>query len=203
MENDFEEIYKSSHWGSDNEILYKGSSGPGSEIWYNIEYIKFLRKFIVDNDIKSVVDLGCGNCKCLRYLYDALDIVYVGYDCYKDIIDYNLTFNASDKYYFNHLDFCENKDKIFKSDLCIIKDVLMHWKLNSIYEFLDYLVDSKKYKYILIINCSNQTEDNTDVIKNGNFRPLSANYLPLKKYNCKIIGSYMSKEISLIEIFPN
>jgi SAM-dependent methyltransferase len=148
MEKEFTDIYKSKHWGNDKEILYDGSSGPGSEIWYNIKYIQILRTFIIDNDIKTIVDLGCGNCKCLRYLYDTLDVVYVGYDVYKDIIDYNLKFNANDKYYFNHLDFCENKERIFKADLCIIKDVLMHWKLNSIYEFLDYLVSSKKYKHI-------------------------------------------------------
>ena len=200
MEKEFTDIYKSNHWGNDNEVLYTGSSGPGSEIWYNLEYLKFLPQFILNNKIKSIVDLGCGNCKCLRYLYDTLDVVYLGYDCYEDIINYNLKFNANDKYYFNHLDFCNNKERIFQSDLCIIKDVLMHWKLESIYEFLDYIVSSKKFKFILIINCANQTKDNTDVLQNGNFRPLSANYLPLKKYNCEILGSYNSKEISVIRL---
>ena len=37
------------------------------------------------------------------------------------IINYNSKFNANDKYYFNQLDFCNNKERIFQSDLCIIK----------------------------------------------------------------------------------
>ena len=200
MEKDFREIYNSRHWGNDNEEMYNGSSGPGSEIWYNIEYIQFLQNFIITNHIQNVVDLGSGNCKCLKIIYDNLNINYVGYDVYKEVIDYNIELNSNNKYSFIHSDFFKNKHDIVKADLCIIKDVLMHWKLSSIYEFMDYIVDSNKFKYILIINCCNQIEDNTDVITNGNFRALSANYLPLKKYNLKILHSYNSKEISLISL---
>ena len=84
--------------------------------------------------------------------------------------------------------------------MCILKDILCHWKLKNIYTFLDYLVESKKFKYILIINCCGQIEDNTDIAENGCFHSLSCNYFPLKKYNIKKIGNYNSKEISVINI---
>lgn len=71
--------------------------------------------------------------------------------------------------------------------------------LDHIYTFLDYLVESKKFKYILICNCCYQTEDNTN-IHNGEFRPLSSNNYPLKKYNAKKLFNYDSKEISVIEL---
>lgn len=74
---------------------------------------------------------------------------------------------------------------------------MQHWKLNQIYTFLDYLVESKKFKYILIVNCYNQTEDNTDIVI-GRYRPLSCKFLPLKKYNPIKICNYKSKEISVI-----
>ena len=88
--------------------------------------------------------------------------------------------------------------------MCILKDILTHWKLIHIYiyiyQFLNYLVDSRKFKFILIINCCSQFEDDTDILNIGNWRPLSANFYPLKKYNCKIIGSYNAKEVSLISL---
>ena len=57
MEEIFTNIYESSIWGSNNNIEYNGSSGGGSYIEYNkYTYIPFLQKFIVDNNIKNVVD---------------------------------------------------------------------------------------------------------------------------------------------------
>ncbi len=81
-----------------------------------------------------------------------------------------------------------------------LKDVIQHWSLDNIYTFLDYLVNHKKFKYILICNCCNQKCDNTD-IKNGDFRPLSCDYLPLKKYNPIKLYNYHSKEISVIKLY--
>ena len=41
---------------------YNGSSGGGSDLDYNKDtYVPFLKKFIVDNNIKNIVDLGCGD----------------------------------------------------------------------------------------------------------------------------------------------
>uniref|UniRef100_A0A6C0B504 Uncharacterized protein n=1 Tax=viral metagenome TaxID=1070528 RepID=A0A6C0B504_9ZZZZ len=80
-----------------------------------------------------------------------------------------------------------------------VKDVLQHWNLNSIYSFLDYLIVNKKFRYILICNCCGQKIDNND-IRTGNFRPLSCDFLPLKKYNPKKLYRYKTKEISVIQI---
>ena len=97
------------------------------------------------------------------------------------------------------MDFCNNKETIIEGELCILKDVIQHWSLKNIYNFLDYLIEHKKFKYILICNCCNQTTDNTD-IKDGDFRCLSCDYLPLKKYNPTKIFNYQSKEVSFIQI---
>jgi len=200
MELCFTNIYENNVWGNDDIVEYSGSSGGGSSIDYNKDnYIPFLKKFIIDNNIKNIIDLGCGNFKCGKLIYDDLDISYTGYDTYKKIIDYNLTQYLLPKYSFIHLDFCNNKENIINGELCILKDVIQHWSLNNIYTFLDYLVENKKFKYILICNCCNQIQDNTD-IKNGDFRNLSCEYLPLKKYNPIKLYNYYTKEISIIEI---
>ena len=78
-----------------------------------------------------------------------------------------------------------------------LKDVIQHWSLCNIFSFLDYLVEHKKFKYILICNCCDQVEDDTD-IKIGDFRCLSCDHLPLKKYDAKKLYNYHSKEISVI-----
>ena len=92
-----------------------------------------------------------------------------------------------------------NIDKIQSADLCIIKDVLMHWPLEYIYSFLDSIISSKKYKHIMLINCAWQKRDNT-TIKMGQHRPLSMNFLPLKKYAPTLLLKYNAKEVLLITV---
>jgi len=202
MENIFTNIYEKKIWGDDNNPKYGGSSGSGSEINYNKNtYVPFLKNFIINNNIKSVIDLGCGDFKCGPLLYNDLDISYSGYDCYNKVVEYNKTLYSLPKYNFLHLDFCNNKEEIINGDLCILKDVIMHWSLDNIYNFLDYLVENKKFKYIVISNCCNQTENNT-TISDGEWRQLSCNFLPLKKYDAIKIYSYVAnidKEVSVIK----
>jgi hypothetical protein len=200
MEECFTNVYESNYWGNNNIAEYSGSSGYGSALYYNENtYVPFLKKFIIDNNIKNIVDLGSGDFICGKIIYDDLDILYTGYDTYKKVIDYNSKNHSLPKYSFIHLDFCNNKENIINGELCILKDVIQHWSLDNIYTFLDYLVEKKKFKYILICNCCYQTQDDTD-IANGEFRPLSCDYLPLKKYNPTKLYNYDSKEISVIEI---
>ena len=199
MTDIFTNIYESKIWGNNNNSNYRGSSGDGSEIYLNKDtYVPFLKNLINDNNIKTIIDLGCGDFKCGTLIYDKLDIVYNGYDTYNKIIEYHQQNYSLPKYNFTELDFCNKKEEIINGDLCILKDVLQHWSLKNIYTFLDHLVDNKKFKYILLINCCFQTEDNTD-INDGEFRPLSCNFLPLKKYNPKKLYNYSTKEISVIE----
>lgn len=52
MEDIFTDIYINCIWGNNNRSEYNGSSGSGSDIDYNInDYIPFLKKFILDNNI--------------------------------------------------------------------------------------------------------------------------------------------------------
>ncbi len=200
MESLYTYIYEHNVWGNNNNDKYRGSSGPGSAIDYNKDnYVPFLKKMITDNNIKKIVDLGCGDFQCGKLIYDDLDVTYVGYDTYKKIVDFNSQQYSQPKYYFEHLDFYDKKEEITNGDMCILKDVLHHWPTENIYTFLDYLVGSKKFKYILMCNCCNQNKDNDDTL-NGYFRQLSCDYLPLKKYNPKKLYNYRTKEVSVIEV---
>jgi hypothetical protein len=205
----FSDIYKNNKWGNNGQSEYQGSSGPGSFLKNVINtYVPFLKKFINDNSIKSVVDLGCGDFVAGPVIYNDLNVSYSGYDAYEAVVKNNTEKNEDNmniKYTFTHLDFYANKEQIRSADLCILKDVIQHWKLNEIYNFMDYIVSSKKFKYILLVNSSLQTKDNTD-IETGEFRHLSINFLPLKKYNPTLLYKYVvpvyndTKEVCLITL---
>jgi hypothetical protein len=197
MEQFFTNVYENKIWGDNHNQEYNGSSGGGSDIEYNNNtYVPFLKKFIVNNKIKSVVDLGCGDFKCGKLIYDDLDVSYTGYDTYKKIVDYNSKQHQLPKYFFEHLDFFNNKELIINGDLCILKDIIQHWKMDEIYTFLDYLVEHKNFKYILICNCCNQKIDNPQ--NDDRSTSLSVHFFPLKKYNPVKLYNYRTKEVSVI-----
>lgn len=202
MNKIFTEIYDKSLWDNNNNPEYNGGSGHGSQLKYNINsYIPFIKHFIQVNNISSVVDLGCGDFVSGPYIYKDLNVTYSGYDVYKPVIDYhNKVYSDDDKYNFICLDIFSNRKDIVNADLCIIKDVLMHWDVNSINMFLRDIISMGKFKYILLCNCCDQQEDNTN-IEIGLWRPLSCDFNPLKKFNpVKIchINSNKLKEISII-----
>ncbi len=212
----FTNIYENKHWGDNGITEYNGSSGSGSDVSYNINtYVPLLRSIIVQLNINSVNDLGCGDFRCGKYIYEDLPILYTGYDAYDKVIEYNQKIYKEkkydymihknnqllySKYNFIHLDFFNQKEEIKKADLCILKDVIQHWALQDIYNFIDYLCIHKICKYILICNCCDQYYDNTD-IPTGSCRGLSAKYYPLKAYNPIILLNYNTKEVSLIKVY--
>ena len=199
MEDIFTNIYESSTWGNNKDKNYSGSSGWGSSVEYNKKYIEIVKKVINDYNINNIVDLGCGDFIIGRLLYDDINVLYTGYDAYKKIIDSHITQYPEPKYTFKHLDFYTNKESIIEGDMCILKDVIQHWTTEEIYVFLDYLIESKKFKYILLVNCCNQQFHNQSC-RTGGWRQLTCNLLPLKKYNAVKIDNYNTKEISIIKI---
>jgi len=198
MEETFTNKYEQCIWANNGNPHYKGGSGGGSELpEVGNTYIPFLKRYIRENEIRTVVDLGCGDFQCGNQTYDELDITYTGYDVYKKVITYNQGQHPAPKYQFVHSDFYTEHDAIVGGDLCILKDVLQHWTVERIYTFLDALVASKKFKHILLINCCDQSRDDP-ISQLGNTMQLHTNYLPLKKYNPVELYRYSTKQVSVI-----
>jgi len=192
--DEFTKIYKTNFW-------VKGS-GIGSNINNTIIYNKYIIDFIKNNKINSITDIGCGDWQSSYLIYEELDnIDYLGLDCVDFVIENNK--KKYSKYNFNTLDILSNVNLIRDSELYIIKDVLQHWKLVDIYNFLDKLV-TKKFKYIIITNNGNQTYDDLELNKYiGIGRGLHSNFLPLKKYNAKSLLDYYGGEKKHICIIIN
>ena len=100
----FTDYYEKCTWGNNQNKKYLGSSGPGSSLGFNIQhYVSFLKNFITTNNIKNIVDLGCGDFRCGLSIYSELFVKYVGYDAYEKVIEFN-----KENFNFNSSDFCLN-----------------------------------------------------------------------------------------------
>ncbi len=203
MEEVFTYIYEKCVWGDNSNIAYNGSSGCGSTVEYNQEtYVVFLKEFIKEKSIKTVVDLGCGDFQCGPIIYEDLkDVSYTGYEVYRKVVEYNKSIHPRPKYEFIHLDISKQKEEIKGGDLCILKDVLQHWSTALIIDLLDYLVHTRKFKYILLCNCYNNPYHPNMDINIGGGRSLSCDIYPLNRYATKKLYIYDTKEVSVIEVY--
>lgn len=197
MQAIFTEIYNKKAWGS--HIDGRGSSGPGSRVDIVEPYIQFLQNFLQLNDIKSVVDIGCGDWQFAKHIkWDGID--YTGIDIVESVVSYNQDNYSSENVHFMQADFTQGVEK--KADVYIIKDVLQHVDNKSLEKFLSDAVVNKKARFIILVNCFADAEDHQDNIQIGQTRPLDARLFPLKKWNPVIFGYFFTKQISIVTI-PN
>jgi hypothetical protein len=140
--------------GSGNywEKRYKtgGNSGSGS---YNrlAEFkAKVINDFIMNNNIKSAIEFGCGdgnNLSLIKYpIYLGLDIsptaIYICIEKFK-------TDSSKNFYVYNSMSFLDNL-RIFQSDLTLSLDVLYHLVEDEV--FSKYMTDlfNASSKYVII-----------------------------------------------------
>ena len=173
----FEYVYEEAIWGKDEKG--NGTSGYGSTIEFNKNYIQFIRDFIVKNKVKSVVDIGCGDWQFSDQIYHDLDIKYEGYDCVEHLInEHKKRFSEKSNYHFYTI----NGDNIIKNihtanpDLIILKDVIQHWTNENIVNFFNSIHTSLNFKTLLLTN-DHTSSDNVD-IKTGQYRRLNLDKEP-------------------------
>jgi len=195
-EHVFTNIYENKMWGEDVSDSFKGSSGCGSTLEFNNQYIAFLRDFIEKHNVKSVVDLGCGDWRCGRSIYENLSCSYIGYDIYEPMIKSHNELFKDSRWKFEVMNCFANLDCMANADLLIVKDVLQHWSDKEVTEFMEFQKRTKKYKYILIVNCSFATED--VLLSAGGWRTLPKNHALFLKYNLTELFKYSTKNVLLM-----
>ena len=134
----FDKIYESSYWG-------KGSGG-GSSPDATQPYKAFLEDFIRQNDIKSVVDLGCGDWQFSQFL-DFGNATYIGIDASKSVIANNQ--QSFSRPGVSFLNLPKKYNELPPADLLVCKDVLMHLSTKGVQNILSIL---PSFKYALIAN---------------------------------------------------
>ncbi len=159
MKERFEEIYASNEW--------RHGSGSGSLPKHTRGYVRCLQRFLREQAIETVVDLGCGDWQFSRFLrWQGLE--YRGFDIVSSVIEQNRARFTAPNIEF-HL-FSGDVADLPPADLLIVKDVLQHWSDEAVQAFLPTL---RQYKYSLVTNCVNPGGETVHVdIADGDFRYL-------------------------------
>jgi 2-polyprenyl-3-methyl-5-hydroxy-6-metoxy-1,4-benzoquinol methylase len=150
----FERIYKEKLWGENEQG--EGFSGGGSLMEAAEPYYQYLVQFLHDHEIKSVVDLGCGDWTLSKHI-DWSGIDYVGYDVVQSVIDKNRVSYAN-----NHIHFISGNfltANIPEADLLICAHVLQHMPNQDVAAFVKLL---PKFKYCLILDAMPHQGENAD-----------------------------------------
>ena len=130
--------------------------------------MNFLQDFLKHNEIKSVVDVGCGDWSFSQYI-DWKNISYIGYDVVKSVIERNIKKYSDPSCLFVHANALTVD--LPSADLLICKDVLQHISNENVLNFLKQI---GKFKYCLITNDTDfdtETSLNSDT-EAGGYRTL-------------------------------
>ena len=161
----FSKIYK--------EDLWQDGSGGGSKIENVREYVDVLQKYIDKPEIKTVIDLGCGDWQFSKFL-DLSSVLYLGVDVVDSVIDSNI-----DLYSASNIDFISRDIITYELpqvDLIICKDVLQHLSNRDVISVLIKIIKSSKFA--LITNDFNSESTSNIDIENGDYRYLDLTLSP-------------------------
>ena len=194
----FEKIYKDKAF-VDQYKTPTSLSGPGSFPENNKNYFLFLKEFLNKNNIKSVVDYGCGDFKLYKD-FPWNDIKYLGIDVSETAI------NIANDYSNNNIKFlCKETIDLPEADLLLVKDVFGHWLPDSSTN-IDIIEGVKKQKEIQLGDYSNLITDflNINVSKfkyiiivdnlNGGIEKYFPESFKHNKIKIRFAGKYVEKD---------
>ena len=164
----FTSIYKSNHWVQDDHILPKNSisvSGHGSNIntnqFFNLQ--KIFTKIIVDKEIRSILDMPCGDFLWFHEIIKDKNINYVGIDIVTELIEANRKKYKNKNFSFVNDDIV-NFDTNRKFDLILIRDLFIHIQNSDIKKIIQN-IDKTDFRYIALNSYNNKVNDDVIVGK--------------------------------------
>jgi glycosyltransferase involved in cell wall biosynthesis len=161
MTNVFEEIYQKNVWGNSESHSGHGSSASAT---------RFLRtalsQLLSDLDVKSMLDVPCGDFNWMRLL--DLRIDYFGADIVPQLIEANQRKYSRPGRAFGLLDVV--KDPLPRTDLVFSRDLLVHLSERDIRSALENILDSGAT--YLVATTFPSRDKNVD-IPTGPWRPLN------------------------------
>lgn len=136
---DWVNIYNAGGW-------CRCGSGPGSRLRVNGKLIEFLKKAIGDQQIGSIIDVGCGDLQWMSGIITNIES-YTGIDCVPAIIEQNKT--KFPQHTFLTLDITSQDIPCTTFDMLICKDLFHH--LINHHELLLQKIESVKARYKVIV----------------------------------------------------
>ena len=200
--NAFRHIYLSNHWQNYFKLdLQKSRSGPGSNLNYTSDMSRELEKFFAEKNIKTILDIGCGDFIWMNlllnkyYNYDK----YLGLDIVDELIKNNNLKYSNDKISFKTFDLV--KDEIPKGfDIILIRDVFIHLKNEQIINFLNLLknLDIKFFG----VTSTPSLKKNNELKAVGRYRDINIEIEPfnLKDFLHKIDEKNNNDTLNIYEI---
>src|SRR5690349_16707537 len=177
----FSRFYEGGPW-SDAEL-------PGSTLESTRLYRAFLEQFVIEHDIRSVLDVGCGVPDYLQPV-DWKGARYVGLDVVPSVVSRN-------RQRFPDKEFVHGDGRDLEAhsgfDLLLVKDVLQHWSHASIRAFLEQPALAE-FEHVLIVNCDDERPDNAE-IADGGWRPLNLLAEPLAMAGARALFRFGSKRV--------
>lgn len=174
----FSDIYRKKTWGGESADF---CSGFGSNPDRARPYIDMIQSFVAEHQIKSVLDLGCGDFQTGGAI-DWQGAAYIGADVVPDLIERNQRLYGADKIRFMPVDL--SSDDLPEAQLCLIKQVLMHLSDETILQLLPKL---RGYQYVLISDswwANRAAGANVDIPTGGGRE--TGFYLELPPFNQKV-----------------
>lgn len=172
------------NWISQINNTIFGSS-KNSLNFNNKFYIKFLNNIIKDNNISSIMDIGCGNWEIYENIH-LENIRYLGIDIDENIINKNLQKYGNENTKFmkkNILDYNE----LPKAELFILKDVIQTMSNYDIKNIIKK-IEKLKPKIIIITSTILPYSIKYDFSnENSLFRPINLEHKP---FNYKFYNKY-------------
>lgn len=142
LEDIFSHIYQHNQWGGKPGTFY---SGDGTHFPAAVTYIENVAQFINDHNIKSVLDIGCGDFTIMQKVLEKADVHYTGGDVVPALITHHQQKYGNKKTSFITLNAVD--DELPDADLVTIRQVIQHLSNAQIQKILTKL---SKFKYVLI-----------------------------------------------------
>jgi SAM-dependent methyltransferase len=138
----FRKIYGTKAWGDNGGPF---CSGAGSHGVIADQYCALVIKFIQDNQIESVVDLGCGDFAVGKRIVEATNVRYCGIDVVPELIEYHKRTVNDPRVTFQCTDI--TSEPLPSADLCLIRQVLQHLSND---EIMKALTNMRNFAQILV-----------------------------------------------------
>jgi hypothetical protein len=172
----FSEIYRHDRW--------TGGSGPGSSSDFCRPLSRWLRGYLVEHQIRSLVDVGCGDLQWMPAALSGLDVDYVGLDVVPELLEGHRQRMPADRFSFHVLDVATAPvASIPTGGLYWAKDVLQHWPSADVAAWLDRFFAARPDAHLVVVNCDGQTADERHLDARWHFAPLAGDRPPLAAYH--------------------
>jgi SAM-dependent methyltransferase len=137
----FTDIYLDNRWGG---VRGEFCSGTGSEKHQTELYCNYIKDFVINHNVKEVVDLGCGDFRVAERIVSE-GIEYTGIDIVSELVTHNSLHFGTSQVRFICRDITQ--DDLPEGDLCLVRQVFQHLSNTEIAAILPKL---SRYSYALV-----------------------------------------------------